>query len=277
MYISIARASRRLLMPDKRKGGGKRPKARSPPLPPDIDTYTVGSSWTDAQREHLVVFFAAINSAAEAVRYKCVTSAAKYGVAVKPSHTGNGVFCGKDTPMYTYVGYYCGVVEKAATFKDDGYSIGIPPITFPDGSVVPAVLSGFTQRHLEASASMFNHSCQKFNAQFVFEDVLIRKNLEAAQKVQRLLEKPNSVVPAALLEEAGEIQFQYPVVIVMTHLDVEAGEELRVTYNRASSSSGAYFTTRRNALKSAKNGYRIAKCMCEEGGCPLKRYFVTRR
>jgi hypothetical protein len=263
----------------KRKGCSKRSKARSSPLlPPDIDTYTVGSTWTDAQREHLAVFLAAINSAAEAVRYKCVTSAMEYGVAVKPSHTGDGVFCDKDIPMYTYVGYYCGVVENAAKFKDDGYSIGIPPITFPDGSVVPAVLSGFTQRHLEASAAMFNHSCQKFNAQFVLEDVFVRKNLEAAWKVQRLLEKPNSIVPDALLEEAAEIQFQYPVVVVMTHLDVQAGEEIRVTYNRASAgSSSSYFSTRRNALKSAAKGYCVAKCMCEAGGCPLRRYYVTKR
>jgi hypothetical protein len=264
------------------KRGGKKSRARSPSLPPDVDTYTVGSTWTDAQREHLVLFFTAINSAAEQKRHECMEAIRKYGLSIKPSHTGGGVFCAKDVPQYTRVGHYVGVVENADKFKDDGYSIGLPPITFPDGTVVPAVLSGYEQRMLPGNASMFNHSCQKFNAQFVFEDVYVKKNIEAGWKVQRLMEKKGSVIPEALLEEASEVLYTYPVVIVMTHLDdgVKADSEIRVTYNRLQASSrsgGAYFSTRRNALKSAGKGYCIAKCVCEPGGCPLKRYYVTKR
>jgi hypothetical protein len=59
----------------------------------------------------------------------------------------------------------------------------------------------------------------------------------------------------------------------MTHLDVDAGDEIRVTYNRDRS---AYFSTRRSAIKSSGKGYCIAKCMCEPGGCPLQRYYVTK-
>jgi hypothetical protein len=255
-----------------RKGGKK--KREETPLPPDVDTYTIGDSWTEPQRSFLAVFFAAINSAAEKVRYDCVKSVREFGVGVKASHTGDGVFPGKDVPMYTHVGYYYGVVENSRKFKDDGYSIGLPPIKFPDGTTVPAVLSGYGTRHVEGNASMFNHSCQKFNAQFLLQDVVVSKNIEARLKVQRLLEKPGNVVPDSLLEAAGEVLYNYPVVIVMTDRAVEAGTELRVTYNRDKS---AYFSTRSNAMKSACKGYCIAKCMCEPGGCPLKRYYVTTR
>jgi hypothetical protein len=255
------------------KSRAKRAKSKSPPLPPDIDTFTVGDTWTDAQREHLVVFFAAINSAAEQIRYKCMKSVREHGISVKPSPTGDGVFGGKDVPKYTYAGYYCGVVENARKFKDDGYSIGIPPITFPDGTVVPAVLSGYNNRHEEGSASMFNHACQKFNAHFVLEDVFVKKDIEAVWEVQRLAENAGSTIPDALLEKASEILFAYSVVVVMTHLDVDAGDEIRVTYNRDRS---AYFSTRRSASRSAGKGYCIAKCMCESGGCPMKRYYVTK-
>ena len=253
---------------------GKKKRRDTTPLPPDVDTYTIGESWTESQRMFLAVFFAAINSAAEKVRYDCVTSVREFEVGVKVSHTGDGVFPGKDVPIYTHVGYYYGVVENARKFKDDGYSMGLPPIKFPDGTSVPAVLSGYGSRLMEGSASMFNHSCQKFNAQFLLQDVVVSKNIEARMEVQRLLEKPGSVVPDSLLEAAGEVLYNYPVVIVMTDRAVEAGEELRVTYNRDKS---AYFSTRRNALRSAGKGYCIAKCMCEPGGCPLKRFYVTAR
>jgi len=268
----------------------KKSRARSPPLPPDVDTYTVGDTWTDAQREFLVVFFAAINAAAEQKRYECVEAVREYGISVKASRTGDGVFCAKDVPQYTRVGHYIGVVENASKFKDDGYSIGIPPITFPDGTVVPAVLSGYAQRMLPGNASMFNHSCLKFNAQFVLEDVYVKKNIEAVWKVQRLAEKKGGVIPEALLDEAAEVLYTYPVVIVMTHLDdgVEAGDEIRVTYNRLKNGDAshvnyradAYISKRKKAVKSAKargKDYCIAKCMCEPGGCPLKRYYVTKR
>jgi hypothetical protein len=143
----------------------------------------VGDTWTDEQRAHLAVFFAAEQS----VR--------RYGISVKPSHTGDGVFAGKDIPQYARVGYYTGVVENAR----DGYSIGLPPITFPDRAVVPAVLSGYAQRQSEGSASMFNHSCCKYNAEFLLE--------------------------------ASIVLFSYCVVTVMTNLDggVEADEEIRDT------------------------------------------------
>ena len=275
LYIRCVRGQRQTLstMPQKRK---KRSKARSPPLPPDVDTFTVGSTWTDAQRAHLAVFFAAINSAAEQKRYECLTSVRSFGISVRPTHTGDGVFGAKDIPQYARVGYYSGVVENARKFKDNGYTIGLPPIKFPDGTVVPAVLCGYEQRHLEGSASMFNHSCLKFNAQFVFEDVYVKQNIEAGWEVQRLSEKPGSVIPDALLAEASAILFEYPVVIVMTHLadGVKADEEIRVTYNR---DNNAYFSTRRNAIKSKGKGYCVAKCMCEPAGCPCKRYYVTKR
>jgi hypothetical protein len=259
-------------MPSKRKGSKK--KRGDSPLPPDVDTFTIGDSWTDAQRVFLAVFFAAINSAAEKVRYECMRSVREFGVGVKASHTGDGVFAGKDVPSYTHVGYYTGVIENARKVKDDGYSIGLPPIKFPDGTEVPAVLSGYGKRHIEDSASLINHSCEKFNSQFLLQDVFVMKNLEARMKVQRFLEKSSSDIPDSLLEAAGEVLFSYPVVIVMTDAAVPAGEELRVTYNRDKS---AYFSTRRNALRSAGKGYCIAKCMCEPGGCPLKRNFVTAR
>jgi hypothetical protein len=239
-----------------------------------MDTFTVGDTWTEAQRVFLAVFFAAINSAAEQVRYQCVKSVREFGVLVKASHTGDGMFCGKDVPVYTHVGYYTGVVENARKFKDDGYSIGLPSIKFPDGTEVPAVLSGYIHRQREGCGAMFNHSCQKFNSQFVLQDVHVMKNLDARWKVQRLLAKPGGVVPDSLLEEAAEVLYTYPVVIVMTERDVSANDELRVTYNRDKS---AYFSTRRSALKSAGKGFCIAKCVCEPDGCPLKRYYVTAR
>ena len=259
------------------KGSGKKSRARSPPLPPDVDTYVIGSTWSDAEREHLAVFFAAINAAAEPKRYACMKSVEEYGLEIRPSDTGDGVFSPKDVPQYTCVGLYRGVVEKASKFKDDGYSIGLPPITFPDGTVVRAVLSGYGQRLVPGSASMFNHACLKFNARFLYEDLYVKKNIEAGWKVQRLMEKKSSVIPDALLAEAAEVLFTFPVVIVMTDKDVAAGTELRVTYNRQPAASGAYFTTRRNACKSAGKGYCVAKCMCEPGGCPLRRYYVTKR
>ena len=246
-----------------------------PPVSPDINTFTVGDTWTDAQREYLEVFFTAINAAAEPVRYKCLTSVKEHQISVQPSSTGDGVFGAKDVSKYTYAGYYYGVVENARKFKDDGYSIGIPPITFPDGTVVPAVLSGYNFRAQEGNASMFNHACREFNARFVFEDVYVKKNIDAVLKVQRLAEDEGSIIPESLLEAASEILFSYSVVVVMTHMDVGAGDEIRVTYNRDGRSS--YFSTRKNAKKSAKKGYCIAKCMCEPGGCPLNRFYVTKR
>lgn len=264
-------------MPSSRK---KKTRDQSPPLPPDINVYTLGDTWTDAEREFLGPFFAGINSAAEQVRYECVQSVRKYGIHVGPSHTGDGVFCGHGgvLPALTYVGYYKGTVENARKFKDDGYTIGLPPIRFPDGREVPAVLSGYNHRAEEGSAVMFNHSCQRFNAQYVLQDVHVKKDLEANWELQRLLQKKNAVIPDALFQAASEVLYTYPVVIAMTERDVAPGEEIRVTYNRQGGAKGgggsSYFSTRRNAQKSAKKGYTVAKCMCEPGGCPLKRYFV---
>jgi hypothetical protein len=261
-------------MPAKRS----KSRARSPPLSPDVDTYIVGTTWTDAEREFLVVFFAAINSAAEQKRHECVVAVAEYGISVKPSRTGDGVFCSKDVPQYTRVGHYAGVVEKASAFKVDDYSIELPPIAFPCGTMVNAVLSGYEQRMLPGSASMFNHSCMKFNAHFVLEDVYVKKNMEAGWEVHRLMAKKDAVIPEALLEEAAEILYTYPVVIVMTHLatGVAAGDEIRVTYNRVPGNN-AYFCTRKCAKKLAGKSRCIVKCMCEPDGCPLKRYYVTDR
>jgi hypothetical protein len=148
-------------LPSKRKGSKK--KRGDSPLPPDVDTFTIGDSWTDTQLVFLVVFFATINSAAEKVRYECMRSVREFGVGVKASNTGDWVFAGKDFPRYTHVGYYTGVIENASKVKDDEYSIGLPPIKFPDGTQVPAELSGYGKRHIEGSASLFNHSCEKFN------------------------------------------------------------------------------------------------------------------
>jgi hypothetical protein len=240
------------------------------------------------------MFFAHINAAAEQIRFKCMTSVKEYEITVKSSHTGDGVFSGKDVPPLTYVGYYTGVVENARKYADKGYSIGIPPIRFPDGTVVPALLCGYEQRMLQGNASMFNSSCLNFNAQFLFEDVFVRKNLEAHWEVQRLLEKKGSDIPLTLLDAASEIEFTYSVVIVMTNKEVKAGEEIRVTYNRHVSADNSvhkrvpyarkrhsgYFTPRmvamKNATQAGKDHY-AAKCMCEPGGCPLKRYFVTKK
>ena len=86
-------------------------------------------------------------------------------------------------PFYARMGYSTGVVENARKFNDDGYSIGLPPITFPDGTTVPAALSSYRQHLLEGRASLCNHSCRKYNTECVLEDVHVKKNIEAGREV----------------------------------------------------------------------------------------------
>ena len=253
---------------------GKR-RASTPPLPPDINVYVLGDSWTEAELTYLAPIFAAINAAAEQIRDQCMKSIRQHDISVTPTRTGDGVVCGKDCAIGTYAGIYIGVVHKKKRFHDKyGYSIDLPPIRLSDGTLVPAVLCGHEHRRMQGNASMFNSACVNNNSDYLFQDIIIYKNLEARWKVQRLLDRPGSIVPNDLLDTASEVLFSYAVVVVITNVEVSAGKELRVSYNRGDS---GYFSTRKMALTSCKKGEIVAKCMCEEGGCPLNHYFVTAR
>ena len=97
----------------------------------EIQTYTLGDTFTAEEKEYLRPRMIAFNSAVVRPLLEChaLSTAKKIGVQPSTSGMGDGLFCGKQMNSGGNVGVYIGTLEVKTKYKGRGdYAISLPAL-----------------------------------------------------------------------------------------------------------------------------------------------------
>ena len=253
-----------------------------------IDAYTLGDTFTEEEKEHLLPHIMAFNSAVVGYLLECHTlsMAKKFGVRPSATGMGDGLFCGEKTGAGGVAGVYFGTLEVETRYKGRrDYAISLPRMELTKGSFFKIILCGFSQRDTPLNAVMINHSCtiSKINVIFEVVRVALYANLEARVKRAKAQGR-YEVVPEHLTKSADEELFAYYIIVAKMVKKVDRGEELLVSYNGAGPSDKDdqggkhdYFMSRDAAERVCRRNEVLHPCMCEPAGCPMDRVFIVHR
>jgi hypothetical protein len=255
----------------------------------DIQTYTLGDTFTPEEKEHLLPRMTAFNSAVVRSLLEChaLSMAKKIGVQPSTSGMGNGLFCGKQMGAGGNAGVYIGTLEVKTRYKGRGdYAISLPTLEISKGKFLKIILCGFSQRETPLNAVMINHTClvSKLNVIFEMVRVTLYADLEARAKRVKMQAR-YEVVPEHLTRSADEELFAYYIVVAKVVKKVASGAELLVSYNGSGPNDTAddkggkhdYFMSREQAERVCKRNQMPSPCMCEPTGCPMDRVFLVHR
>jgi hypothetical protein len=259
-----------------------------------LEAYALGRTFSDAEREYLLPLIMSLNGAISELMHECHAVGQKRGISVRPSGTGNGLFCDKKVPKRLMIALYFGTLEVDSRY--DGrrdYAIQLPKLRLAEGGpLFKIILCGYSHRDIALNAVMLNHVCSIERVNVIFEPVpvVVYADLGARHELRTLQAKnAYAKVPPELLERASKVAFEYVAVVARVVKPVPAGEEFLVSYNQAHEDGREdhednYFMPRGIAATTLKRNDVMLPCVCEParaGGppahCPWDRVFVINR
>jgi len=256
-----------------------------------IEAYTLGDTFNPDEKEFLLPFILMLNGAIIAHLQACGRFWLSTGVAVRPSCSGNGLFSGAGAKKGDSCAVYFGTLEVDERYKGRrDYAIQLPSMRIMElGKTVRIILCGYTQRHAPLNAVMLNHACHDDDINVRFETVAVQLyDIEARQKFRAAMRMNPYDVPASVRTAGEKVIFEYYIVVAHVIMDVPAGKEFRVSYDRVRKNGRldyrtSYFMTLKAAADKMKPDEVVVPCICKpaEGStpahCPWHRVFVINR